>query len=166
MDLWLFREREEHQLRRVEILFQQFPKGPRGAYTEEEGPVQISNRLALSIKKKDAKAIKEEIKNCIVLNKAIKETDELSEVINSPGIFWIEPLIRMSIPLKLVPLNYRQTVLALIICDSLEILRFFCYPAPTNLLAPKTNSEYVYGRLNGKQHAKARKNARFDGAML
>jgi hypothetical protein len=30
----------------------------------------------------------------------------------------------------------------------------------------KTQRQSKYGRLNGKQHAKARKNARFDGAIL
>lgn len=164
-DLWKQRETEENQLRRVQILQQQYSR-PRFSFVEPAAPAEIAKRIAVAIKEKQLVALKDEIKSLLILNRSVPNHPDLSEVVNTTWLLWNADQLNLKLPLKHFTLDLRQSLFGIVVGDHIELIKFFNYPSPTSLVAKNLSAAFLYARLTGKQHARIRKAAIFAGANI
>jgi len=164
-DLWNEREKKENQLIRVQILQLQYSR-PRFSFVEPAAPTEIAKRVAAAIKEKQLNALRDEIKSLLILNRSVPNHPDLSEVVNSEWLLWNSDQLNFKLPLKHFALELRQSLFGIVIGDNTEIIKFFNYPSPTSLVAKNLSAAFLYAKLSGKQHARIRKAAIFNGANI
>ena len=159
------REKEENQLNRYQVLLLQKMK-IYNIHVEAAANIEVSLRLMKSISNGNYNEVKKEFARLISMNLSLPMHDSLLEMMNDPSILWHEAQLRdVKLPLRLLPINIRQSDLAIIVADPLEIYRSLHYPELANKLSPNLTGIYVFSKLSTKLQTSLKRQARFCGAI-